>query len=589
MDFSALSGAFGKMEGTSGRLELTDILVGLFRETPPDVTARVVYMLQGRLRPGYEGVELGIAERSAVRAIARSSGEPASAVERAFKREGDLGAAASVILEKKSQSTLAAADITVERVYDTLMKIAGAEGPRSQDLKVRYVSSLLNDADATEAKFILKLLLGTLRLGVAENTIMDALAVAHTGSRDGRASIEAAYNVSSDLGSVAEAAALSGAAGAEAFGVEVHRPVRPMLAERARDEAAALAKMGGECSAEYKLDGERVQVHVGGGRVSVFSRSNEEITQFYPDIVERAPQAIGASEAILEGEAVAMNADRTEFLPFQELMHRRKKHGIDRAVLKYPISVNFFDVLYMDGVPTMGEAYTERRERLEALVRPDGDGFARCMPREVVRTAAAMADFVEESIAAGCEGIMLKSHKSPYRAGSRGSHWLKLKREYRNELGDSLDLVVIGGFFGRGRRTGSYGTLLLATYDADRDMFSSICKVGTGFTDEDLDRLYQMLSPRVVLRRDARVESGLEPDVWFAPEVVIEIVASEITLSPTHLAAMDAVRKGHGLALRFPKFTGRVREEKSPEDASSGEEAVALYRSQVKSAVAGGA
>ncbi len=588
MEFSVLSDAFGLMEKTSKRTELTEILVGLLKSTPTDTVANVVYMLQGMLRPGFDGIELGIAEKSAIRAIAKSSGASAAEVDRAYKKKGDLGVAASEILQKKTQSTLAAADITVERVYDTLMKIAMSEGARSQDLKVRYVSSLLNDANATEAKFILKLLLGTLRLGVAGNTIMDALAIAHTGSKDARAEIEAAYNVSSDLGAVAEAVALSGIDGVRAFEIMVHRPVRPMLAERARSEAEAIKKMGEECSAEYKLDGERAQIHIGEGRVRVFSRSNEEVTRFYPDIVERIPDVIGASEAILEGEAVAMNADRTEFLPFQELMHRRKKHGVDRAVLKYPISVNFFDVLYVDGQGVLDEPYSERRARLEGIIKPDNGGFARCIPREVVRTEAAIADFVEESIAAGCEGIMLKSHDSPYKAGSRGSHWLKLKREYRNELGDSLDLVVIGGFFGRGRRTGSYGTLLLATYDADRDVFSSICKVGTGFTDEDLDRLYQMLSPRVTLRRDARVESGLEPDVWFAPEVVIEVVASEITLSPTHLSAMDAVKKGHGMALRFPKFTGRVREEKSAEDASSGEEVITLYRGQVKSAVQGG-
>ena len=584
MEFSALSDAFVRMEQTSKRGELTDILVDLFAVTPHEHVAKIVYMLQGMLRPGFEGVELGIAEKTALRSISKSSGAPAYEVEREYKKSGDMGQAASKILQKKAQSTLASQDITVERVYETLMKIARLEGSKSQDLKIRYVSSLLNDADPTESRFILRLLLGTLRLGVAENTVMDALAIAHTGSKEGRAALERAYNVSSDLGRVAEAVMLSGLAGAEAFDVMIHSPVRPMLAERVKSEEEAIKKMGDEFSAEYKLDGERVQIHVDGGRAKVFSRSNEEITAYYPDIAGGIGALIDADDAILEGEAVAMTQDRGEFLPFQELMHRRRKYNIERAVREYPISVNFFDLLYADSQSMLGEPYTARRARLEKIVKPDPEGFARCIRRAVVGDRDAVAEFMEESIAAGCEGLMLKRHDSPYKAGSRGSYWLKLKREYRNELGDSLDLVVIGGFLGKGRRTGAYGTLLLATYDADRDVFSSICKVGTGFSDEDLDRLYQILLPKVTLRRDPRIESGLEPDVWFAPELVIEVVASEITLSPTHLAAKDSVRKGYGMALRFPKFTGRIREEKTAEDASAGEEIVSLYRGQVKSA-----
>ncbi len=584
MKFSILSDAFGEMEQTRKRTELTGILVRLFEKTPQENIAKIVYMLQGMLRPGFEGVELGIAEKTAKRAIAKSSGAPASEVDRTYKKEGDLGAAAQKVLQSKTQSTLASQEITVERVYETLLKIAGLSGSRSQDLKVRHISSLLNDADATESKFILKLLLRTLRLGIAENTIMDALAAAYAGSKESRPVLEAAYNVSSDLGRVAETVAALGIDGVAAFDLEVNSPIRPMLADRVKSEADALKKMGVSFSAEYKLDGERVQIHIGGGRVKVFSRSNEEITSYYPDIVENIPPLIDAKEAILEGEAVAMTHDMTEFRPFQELMHRRRKYKVSQAVSEYPISVNFFDLLYVDSQSLLDDPYMARRKRLEKIVKHDGDGFSRCIKRVTVTSEDEISEFMEESVAAGCEGLMLKADDSPYQAGARGSHWLKLKREYKENLGDSLDLVVIGGFFGKGKRTGVYGTLLLATYEPDTDTYSSICKVGTGFSDEDLDRLYQILSPKVMLKRDARIQSGMEPDVWFVPELVIEIVTSEITLSPTHLSAMDAVRKGYGMALRFPKFTGRIREEKAAEDASTSEEVITLYRGQVKTA-----
>ena len=225
-------------------------------------------------------------------------------------------------------------------------------------------------------------------------------------------------------------------------------------------------------------------------------------------------------------------------------------------------------------------AYKERRKLLEKIVREDP--FAKLMPMTIVKTNNEVEDVLENAINAGCEGLMLKQLDLPYRAGARGSNWLKLKREYRNELGDSLDLVVIGAFFGRGRRTGRYGALLLATYDDQTDTFPSICKVGTGFTDENLDQFYQILSDKITLKKNPRINSGLEADVWVEPELVIEVVASEITLSPLHKTAIDVIRKGSGLALRFPKFTGKIREEKSPEDATTVDEVINLYKKQLK-------
>ena len=594
MDFSILSRSLETMDATTKRLELTDLAVELLKSTPHDMVARVVYMIQGKVRPDFEGVELGVADRMAVRAISKSSGMPAAAVEDAYRRDGDLGRAAASVLAQKSQTTFAAEDITVERVYETLLRIAGAEGQRSQDMKAKYISSLLNDATPQEACYILKLLLGTLRLGIAENTVLDALAVAYTGSKQNRGILERAYNVSSDLGAVAEAVARGGLDAAARFAVSVFSPVRPMLADRVKSGAEAIGRLGPDgFAAEHKLDGERVQVHMRGGRIVLFSRRLEQITGHYPDIVERLPAAVGADEAILEGEAVAVNADTGEFLPFQELMHRRRKYKVDRAVSEYPITLNLFDVLYCDGEICLEMPYSKRRALLERIVAGSGAAsagpyeFARCVTAVTVRDGAGVEDALEDSIGAGCEGLMLKALDAPYRAGARGSYWLKLKREYRNELGDSLDLVVVGAFFGRGRRTGRYGTLLLATYDGASDRFSSVCKVGTGFTDENLDRLYQMLSPRAVRKRDRRVRSGMDADVWFAPEIVVEIVASEITLSPIHKAAEGAVRKGAGLALRFPKFTGKVRIEKSAEDASTDAEVESLYRGQKKVAQGG--
>jgi len=580
MKFSIFSDAFQKMEETSKRLELTDILVKLIQEIPEDVISKAIYLIQGKLRPNFEGIELGIAEKLVMKAMSKSSGIPLKKIEQDYNKGGDLGQTAENILQQKIQTTFASETITLEKVYETLFKIANLEGKGSQEMKMRYVSSMLNDATPQEAKFILKILLGTLRLGIAENTVMDALAIAFTGKKENREIIENAYNVSSDLGKVAEVVSTGGVEQIEKFKIKLFNPIRPMLADRIRSGEDTVKKFQEEFAAEYKLDGERAQIHKHKNTIVIFSRSLENITSYYPDIVEKISKQIICEDAILEAEVVAMNSNSGDFLPFQELMHRRRKYEIDDAVTKYPITVNFFDILFADGKNCMEMKYSERRELLEKIIRQDE--FGRLIPMSIIDNEEQILEVLENSINSGCEGLMLKHLDSTYRAGIRGSNWLKLKREYQNELGDSLDLVVIGAFFGKGRRTGKYGTLLLATYNDEEDIFSSICKVGTGFTDESLDQLYQILSPKVTLKKNPRIVSEMEADVWFEPELVIEIVASEITQSPIHKTALDKIKEDTGLALRFPKFTGKIRTEKNSEDASTDEEVIALYKVQKK-------
>ena len=580
MEFSTLAEIFQRMEKTSKRIELTDILVELLKKTPKEILPNVVYLLQGIIRPNFEGVELGIAEKLAIHAISKSSGLSIKKIEDDYREGGDLGLTASNILKLKTQTTFTVEKITVERVYDTLFKIAKLEGKGSQDLKIKYISSMLNDATPVEAKFVMKILLGTLRLGVAENTVMDALAIAFTGKKENKEEIENAYNVSSDLGKVSLVVATDGIEEIKKFKISLFSPIRPMLADRVKSEAEAIKKMPQLFAAEYKLDGERVQIHKQMNKIILFSRRLENITQYYPDIIENIGKSINVDEGIFEAEIVPINENTGEFLPFQELMHRRRKHKLEKAVLQYPITVNFFDVLYFDDRNCLNLEYTKRREILEKVVKEDN--FSKLVPTLLVKNENEIVDFLENSINSGCEGLMLKTPNAGYRAGARGSNWLKLKREYRNELGDSLDLIVIGAYFGRGRRTGLYGTLLLGTYNPENDTFPSICKVGTGFTDESLDQLYQILSNKVILKKNSRVVSEMEADVWLEPELVLEVVASEITLSPIHKTGLNLVRKNSGFALRFPKFTGKIRYEKAVEDASTHDEVLALYKNQSK-------
>src|ERR671921_678699 len=517
----------------------------------------------------------------AIRALAYSAGVDVSIIEGIYRRTGDIGVAAEEVMKTKNQTTLFSEKMTVERVYYTLDRIARTTGSGSQEIKMRLVSNLLNDATYREAKYIMKFITESLRLGIADHTIMDALALAFTGSRMYRHILEKAYNVSSDLGIVARLLAAKGLETVKSLQITLFKPIRPMLAERVRSSAECIEKMNGTAAAEYKLDGERIQVHKGKEKVELFSRRLEKITHHYPDITE-AVKSLKLSEAIFEAEVVAINPLTDEYLPFQELMHRRRKYEINQAVENFPVSVNFFDILYIDGRDTTSLPYFKRRKIIENIFNSDKKDKIRIIPQTVVKKTEEIERFMALAIENGCEGLMLKQLSSSYRAGAREFAWIKLKREYHSDMADSVDLVIIGGLFGRGRRVGKYGALLVASFDPDSDMFKSVCKVGTGFTDEHLKQFYDNLERHIISHRHPRVDSGMEMDVWFEPKIVIDVIASEITLSPSHTAAKDRVRKGYGLALRFPKFTGKIRYDKNPEDATSVEELISMYKSQIK-------
>ncbi|MGI0020253.1 MAG: ATP-dependent DNA ligase [Nitrososphaera sp.] len=581
MDFSPLVDTFEQMEQTSSRIALTDHLVTLLKKTPPEVIDKVTYLIQGKLYPDYEGIEMGLAERMALRAIASSSGKNLSDVESIYRQTGDIGDTAGKAMSVKNQSTLFSESMTVERVYSTFDGIARTVGSGSQETKLRLVSGLLNDSTSREGRYIMKFVMGTLRLGIADYSVLDALAIAFTGDKANRKVLENAYNVSSDLGTVAKLLSTKGLAAVQLMQITLFKPVRPMLAERVSTAEEALERMDGRASVEYKLDGERVQIHKGKGRVELFSRRLEKITGHYPDITKVAA-TLKAGEAIMEGEVVAVNVQTGEYLPFQELMHRRRKHGVEEAMENYPVVINFFDILYFDGRSVTLLPYEDRRKLLAKALKGVKDDMIRLVPQAVATNHDQIDRFMAEAIENGCEGVMVKHLSSTYRAGARGYAWVKLKREYRTELADTLDLVIVGALHGRGRRVGKYGALLLAAYDRDKDIFRSVSKVGTGFTDEHLDQFYQQLERHVIHQKHARVDTGMDMDVWFEPAIVIEIIASEITLSPSHTAAKDALKAGYGLALRFPKFTGKIRDDKEPEDATDVDEVVSMYRRQLK-------
>jgi DNA ligase 1 len=581
LDYSEVAGRYAQLEETSARNEITKVLASLLARAPRDELAKLVYLTQGRLRPDYEGVELGLAEKMALRALSTATSLSPDRVYQAYIKAGDIGTTAEQLLGEKKQGTLYSEGLTLRRVYDTLLRIASTSGSGSVEAKLRELVSLLNDASPLEAKYIMRTVTGQLRLGVADYTVLDAASAAFLGGKEHRVRLERAYNVHPDLGFVVEKAAAEGLRGLEGVKVVPGVPIRPMLAERLDSAAGIVKKMGDKVvAAEYKLDGERLQIHKKAQSVTLFSRRLEVVSGHYPDAIQLVKTNVLARNAILEAEVVAINEDTGEYLPFQELMHRRRKHGVQEAIEEYPVALNFFDMLLAGASDLTGKAYTYRRKKLQESVRKTER--TRLVPALRTDDPEKIEEFMEEAIANGCEGLVVKDLGSSYRAGAREFVWIKLKREYRSELTDSIDLPIIGAFHGKGRRAGSYGTFLLGAYDEKRSMFTSIAKVGTGFTDEDLARIPKLLKPYESHVKPPNVESKMEPDVWFRPHVVLEIIAAELTLSPIHTAAMGRVRPGAGISLRFPKFTGKIRGDKRPEDATSVGEVLEMYQRQIK-------
>ncbi|MCS6770278.1 MAG: ATP-dependent DNA ligase [Candidatus Caldarchaeum sp.] len=579
MLFRELVDYYERLEATTKRLEMTDILAELLSKAPAKIIDKVVYMTLGELYPAYVGVELGVAEKLALKAVRQVSGAGEKAVNELLSRHGDAGTVAMLLLRSKEQTTLFAEELTVEDVYSSLEKIAKASGPGAVEVKTAILSRLISQATPLEAKHILRIVTGAMRLGVADMTVLDALAKAFGGERD---VYERAYNLSSDIGLVAKTAAEEGVEGVARFRVKVGIPVRCMLAERLSSAREILEKMDGKGFAEYKYDGERMQIHKAGEKVSIFSRRQENITHQYPDVVIMVRQRVKASEAILECETVPIDQETGEMLPFQELMHRKRKKEIQKAVEDYPVALYFFDILYLDGEDLTTKTFLERRKRLEQVINEDervklSRGVLAVSIDDVERVFA-------EAVEAGCEGVIVKSvsDDSVYRAGARGWQWIKFKRDYRSEMIDTVDLVVVGAFYGKGRRKGKFGTLLVAAYNPGKDVFQTVCKVGTGFKDEDLERFTEMFERLKLPHKNPRVDSVMQPDVWVQPLVVLEIIGAEVTLSPVHTCGRDAVKEGYGLGIRFPRYTGRIRDDKKPEDATTDEEIVEMYRRQLK-------
>lgn len=581
MRFAKVAEAMERLEETSKRTEMIEVLAGLFEESAEDDIDHVCYYLLGEIAAGYTGLTLGVGETMIQKAISLVSGEDIDQVAGTAEAQGDLGDVAEELVhggENPYSSYFAAADeLTVEDVDRALMKIATAGGSGSQETKIKTLAALFAEADDRERRYLGRLAAGTMRLGVGDMTVLDGLATAFLGSKEKRDPLEHAYDMCSDVGHVAEVLMRSGLSGVKRIRIAMNRPLRPMLAQRVSKMSEIKEKIASEeISAEEKYDGQRIQAHKDGEDVKLFSRRLEDITYQYPDVVKSVRKHVKPDTVILDGEAVAYNFDEDTYEPFQTLMHRRRKYDSEEYAEEVPVKYTVFDLLYEGGNSYLSRGYPERREAVEAFVEDE----KRIAPagRLVSESLDEIEDFFQDCLSRDLEGIVCKScaEGATYEAGAREWTWIKWKPSYAQELHDTLDLVVVGAYAGKGSRSGTYGSLLCACYNKDEDVFQTVCKLGSGFTDEELGNLQGKFEDLKVDKRPARVEASddVEPDQWFAPQIVAEVLASEITQSPVHTCAQEQLQKG--LALRFPRFQ-RWRAEKGPDLATHTREIVEMY------------
>lgn len=607
MKFLPIAELFERIESASSRLDMTAILAELYRIVPAEEMEKAICLCQGQIAPGYEMLEIGMGEKFAIQAIAKISGFQKKEIEHLYKEKGDLGLVAEELAGKKKQSALFREELTIAKVFGNLKKIALASGTGSQELKIKYLAELLNSASPKEAKYLARIPLGNMRLGIGDPTLMDAFALEQMQEfkkknpqkirqlekelkekkpekREEelnrrirmrlREQIEEKYNIFPDMGKIARALKEKGMAGLKGITIQPGIPIRPTLAERLPSAEEILKKIG-RCAVEGKYDGFRFSVHKWNSKVKIFSRHSEDMTNMFPEIVEAVKKQIKVKEAIFEGEALAYNELTGEFYPFQVTIQRKRKYEVEEKAKDFPLKLFAFDLMYADGKNYMELAFKERRKALQKII---AKGAVIELTKAIVTGAAKeMNRFFEEMVQSGLEGIIAKDLNAKYIAGARKFAWIKLKRSYKGELQDSIDATIIGYFKGKGQRTRfGLGALLTAVYDEESDSFKSIAKIGTGMSEQTLKELEEMLSKIKSKKKPLRIDSEIEPDFWVEPKYVIEVRADEITKSPMHTAGR---KEGEGFALRFPRMI-KMKMDRKAEESTSVKEIIEMYKAQ---------
>jgi len=585
MKFNKLAQLFSELEATTKRLEMIDLLSSFFSEIKEsgdfEDLDKVIYLLQGQLAPNIKKFpKMGLAEKMIIEALSVHSGIETKKIKEVLVRQGDIGATAELIIsKKKKQKSLfdynksnesLGSSLEISDLYSELMKIALTDGAGSHDIKLGILRGLMRKCSPLEVKYLLRIITSTLRVGVQSPTIIEGLALAFTGVKDNKDFIEKAYTLHPDLGKVSKILAESGLEEVKKINIEYGTPILSMLASR-EVYTEFINRLGIPFTAEYKLDGERLQIHKNGDNITLFSRRLLDVSEQYPDVCQTVKESIKAENIIFEGEVVAMDHVYEKMLPFQVLSKRRRKYDVEDISKEVPVCLFIFDLLKLGDKSYVDKSFPERRKKLEEIVEERDE---LCLVNSIqINSTDELLDFFNKARKEGTEGIMAKSIKddSVYQAGNRGYKWLKLKSLEGGKLKDNIDVVLVGAFYGKGRRTGVYGTYIGAVYDPVNDNYIAFTRFFSGIGDELSDSLTKNMEEYKLEKKPNNVICEDKPDVWLKPDVVMEITGDEITISDKFATL--------GYSMRFPVYK-RLRPDKNPTDITTVEEIKELYETQ---------
>lgn len=595
MKFSELAEFFTKIENTASRLTITNLLAELFKKLNASEIEKTTYLLQGRVAPIYEKIESGMAEKMVIRSILFSLGIDKETFMKEFEKSGDLGTTVEFFKKKKEPTDKG--NLTILAVYNELRRLATSGGHGSQEIKVKTLSDLIRNLDALSCRYLVRIPIGTMRLGFSDMTVLDSYSWMIAGDKSLRKIIEETYHVRPDLGHIGKVLKEEGVKGLKHTTPLLFTPILMMRAERLISSEEIVEKIG-KCSVEPKYDGFRLQIHYNKKKneVRLYSRNLEEVSFMYPDISEGVKREIKADEIIFEGEAIGFDPQTGSFLPFQETVQRKRKYGIEEKAKEIPLKFFSFELLYLDGQNYLHIPFYERRNKLVQIVDEGKDIYKDTIfvaDNTITGDAKKIELLFDEAITKGLEGVVAKKLDGIYQAGARGWNWIKFKRSYSSKIEDTIDCLVMGYDYGRGKRASfGMGAFLVGVYDEKMDKFVTVAKIGTGLSDEEWKELKV---------RSEKVRSSTKPalykvdrlmgvDVWVKPVFVVEIKADEITRSPIHTAGrlMKVSKGGHaqevdiaGFALRFPRLI-RFRDDRRPEDVTSLKEVESMYKASRK-------
>ena len=565
-----------KLEEESSRIEMTKILAQLFQKCSAEEIKIIAYFSQGSLFAPYKNKQFNIATKGMIAILADLVKVKDIIIQNDFKSKGDLGLVIENIWHNQDVG------LSLLQVYDELCNIADISGVGSTEKRSIKLQELLQKVDGLGAKFIVRMITKTLRLGFSDMTILDGLSwmLVHDKSLSKR--LESAYNVCADLGLVAQTCKQGGMQAIDAINIQVGIPIRPAAAERLSSPTAIFEKLG-PCVAQLKLDGFRLQVHLtkskNGTQIHFYSRNLLDMSDMFPDLV-RVVSLLQVDNLICEGEAIVFDEQTSTFLPFQQTVTRKRKHDIEQASQDFPLRLYLFDILYLNGESLLEKTHLDRRKILEILIKDINQVSLQVIEQKEINSAQDLENYFLKSIDAGLEGLVVKREDAIYQPGKRNFNWIKIKREAHATMIDTIDVVILGYYVGQGKRAKfGIGAFLVGIYNSEKDQFETVAKVGTGMSDEEWKDLKKRCDSIKVLQQPKNVVCAKElyPDVWVAPEIVCTVKSDEITWSPMHTAGktLDTL----GFALRFPRFI-TYRFDKSSCDATTVNELQNLYQEQ---------